>query len=353
VADRATPNVVENLMEPSVILSQQGLPEMERVLFEQSNPLYRQSSDPSAPAFNLYRDAPPLAGDHPLLVVNTTYPPGVTGTTYDQYEIYCRGGYLYVGESGATGPFVSSDRVRAGPSLAVILTVDDGPHSSALISDPLAGDVGRNNRTERWLDFMKVRTHNGEEDGLVGAWFVQTHAPARGQTPEGKILLRRMKNERQIIGVHTGSNVDHTSHTIRVALPAMDYDGNGIPEGSNALESDLIRARTFLSGEDVGYRPVKYVRAPGFTLGKTGTSLHTAVCSSYSAVGLKHIGAQVYLDSKGYISGVDPSAPEDALGVISHSYSRGIYKNSDKFVVFLLHCTPKNWHTLASIGVFT
>jgi len=38
VADRATPNVVENLMELSIILSQQGLPEMERVLFEQSNP---------------------------------------------------------------------------------------------------------------------------------------------------------------------------------------------------------------------------------------------------------------------------------------------------------------------------
>jgi tetratricopeptide (TPR) repeat protein len=38
VADRATPNVLENLMELSIVLSQQGLPEMEQVLFEQNDP---------------------------------------------------------------------------------------------------------------------------------------------------------------------------------------------------------------------------------------------------------------------------------------------------------------------------
>jgi tetratricopeptide (TPR) repeat protein len=38
VADRATPSVLESLMELSLLLSQQGLPEMEQVLFEQGNP---------------------------------------------------------------------------------------------------------------------------------------------------------------------------------------------------------------------------------------------------------------------------------------------------------------------------
>ena len=38
IAGRPTPSVLESLMELSVVLSQQGLPEMEQVLFEQPNP---------------------------------------------------------------------------------------------------------------------------------------------------------------------------------------------------------------------------------------------------------------------------------------------------------------------------
>ncbi|MEW6288538.1 MAG: toll/interleukin-1 receptor domain-containing protein [Thermodesulfobacteriota bacterium] len=38
IADRPTPNVIESLMELSLVLSQQGLPEMEQVLFEQKAP---------------------------------------------------------------------------------------------------------------------------------------------------------------------------------------------------------------------------------------------------------------------------------------------------------------------------
>src|SRR5207244_11412004 len=38
IADRPTPSIRESLMELSVILSDQGLPEMEKVLFEQTNP---------------------------------------------------------------------------------------------------------------------------------------------------------------------------------------------------------------------------------------------------------------------------------------------------------------------------
>jgi len=38
VADRATPSVLESLMELSVVLSQQGMPEMEQVLFEETHP---------------------------------------------------------------------------------------------------------------------------------------------------------------------------------------------------------------------------------------------------------------------------------------------------------------------------
>src|ERR1700688_843835 len=38
IADRPTPSLVESLMELSVVLSNQGLPEMEKVLFEEPNP---------------------------------------------------------------------------------------------------------------------------------------------------------------------------------------------------------------------------------------------------------------------------------------------------------------------------
>src|SRR5258708_38805036 len=38
IADRPTPSVIESLMELSATLSRQGLPEMEQVLFEESNP---------------------------------------------------------------------------------------------------------------------------------------------------------------------------------------------------------------------------------------------------------------------------------------------------------------------------
>ena len=38
ISDRPTPSVIESLMELSATLSSQGLPEMERVLFEEANP---------------------------------------------------------------------------------------------------------------------------------------------------------------------------------------------------------------------------------------------------------------------------------------------------------------------------
>ena len=46
-----------------------------------------------------------------------------------------------------------------------------------------------------------------------------------------------------VIGIHTGSDEDHAPHTNRAAAPAYDVDGDTKADGTNGLESDLIRAK--------------------------------------------------------------------------------------------------------------
>ena len=101
-------------------------------------------------------------------------------------------------------------------------------------------------------------------------------------------VIKRVSDLGHVIAIHTGSDDDHASHTKRVAASAYDVDGDKKPDGMNGLESDLIRAKAQIQKVLRGNAP-SFVRA-------VGLARNEAVNSTYSRVGLKHIGVNV--DSK-------------------------------------------------------
>ncbi len=117
----------------------------------------------------------------------------------------------------------------------VVLTFDDGPH---------AGDLVRGkNYTDSVFRTLK---DNLLQKDIKAAFFVQTHAPARGATQTGQYLIARLAREGHVIGIHTGSTADHANHCTRAAASPYDVNRNGYLEtgdGANALESDMIRAK--------------------------------------------------------------------------------------------------------------
>lgn len=157
--------------------------------------------------------------------------------------------------------------------IPIVLTFDDGPHA--------ASGNGVKNYTIDIATLLKSRN-------IVGAFFIQTHVSHRFGSAAGKDVIKRVSDLGHVIAIHTGSDDDHASHTKRVAAPAYDVDGDKKPDGMNGLESDLIRAKSQIQKALGGNAPT-FVRA-------VGLARNEAVNSTYSRVGLKHIGVNV--DSK-------------------------------------------------------
>jgi peptidoglycan/xylan/chitin deacetylase (PgdA/CDA1 family) len=184
-------------------------------------------------------------------------------------------------EAEAPAPSPSADPRDAGKSqqkeppkpIPIVLTFDDGPHA--------ASGNGVKNYTIDIATLLKSRN-------IVGAFFIQTHVSHRFGSAAGKDVIKRVSDLGHVIAIHTGSDDDHASHTKRVAAPAYDVDGDKKPDGMNGLESDLIRAKSQIQKVLGGNAPT-FVRA-------VGLARNEAVNSTYSRVGLKHIGVNV--DSK-------------------------------------------------------
>jgi len=138
--------------------------------------------------------------------------------------------------SGFGGGLVQRAGEGAGDSSAkqpsptrrvVALTFDDGPHAAGL---------GKGiNRTEKVLDTLR-------DKGAKAGFFIQTHAQGgdggsiRGNTPNGRKLIRRMHAEGHAIGIHTGGTRDHESH--------VDAQAAGRLRGELTKARDFIRDTT-------------------------------------------------------------------------------------------------------------
>ena len=134
--------------------------------------------------------------------------------------------------------------------LEVVLTFDDGPHVEEW-------GQGRN-YTEKVVERLKA---NVIQKDIKAVFFVQTHAPGRGGTTMGREIIAAVAKRGHVIGIHTGSSVDHASHRKRVVARPFDVNGNGLidrGDGANGLEGDMIQAKARIS-ELTGSIPA-YVR---------------------------------------------------------------------------------------------
>jgi len=93
---------------------------------------------------------------------------------------------------------------------------------------------------------LRTLDANSVQDHIKALFFVQTHVPIRGASGPGQELIAHMAAAGHVVGVHTGSTVDHVDHRYRAAAPPYDRNRDGIlneRDGVNGLESDLLRAK--------------------------------------------------------------------------------------------------------------
>jgi peptidoglycan/xylan/chitin deacetylase (PgdA/CDA1 family) len=181
--------------------------------------------------------------------------------------------------------------------IPIVLTFDDGPHAAA--------GEGATNYTIDVATALKNRN-------IVGAFFIQTNVSYRCGCKAGKEVVRKVSEMGHVIAIHTGSDTDHTPHTTRAKEPAYDVDGDKKPDGMNALESDLIRAKA----------QIKSILgdAPGFVRA-VELARNEAVNKTYGRVGLKHIGVNV--DSK------DNDKSKPTAAVVKETLTRGKHSVED------------------------
>lgn len=135
-------------------------------------------------------------------------------------------------------PQTSQATVVVGQQTGIRITFDDGPDST----DP-ATDV---NLTRQVIDTL---TSSIVGNNLPATFFVQTHVSFRGGNSIGQSMIAAEGAEGSHVEIHTGNgpipgvDQDHIAHTLRVLDPPYDVTGDGLPDGQNALESDMIQAK--------------------------------------------------------------------------------------------------------------
>jgi peptidoglycan/xylan/chitin deacetylase (PgdA/CDA1 family) len=212
--------------------------------------------------------------------------------------------------------------LRVVDKLRVALTFDDGP---AACGDADDGHV-KNSPTTRVLDALAAYRHGPgrARRGLKAAFFVLT-GPERflggtypkGETRDGRRLLERTAREGHVLAAHWGGCYSKQKylHTSRVDRDgngrdddgdgrvdedaAYDVDGDGLPDGACALESDLLHCVNRV--EQVTGRRPEFVRPPlwGWRCPRR-PELGRRVLASYRRLGLKPVLTDAKLGDGGY-----------------------------------------------------
>ena len=166
-------------------------------------------------------------GQHVVFAQGRYAPDSPAGRTLLAHElahvVQQSGSALGGGRVQRAGEDDSPAKQPAPTRRVVALTFDDGPHAAGLGKGT--------NRTEKVLDTLR-------DKGAKAGFFIQTHAQGgdggsiRGNTPNGRKLIRRMHAEGHAIGIHTGGTRDHESH--------VDAEAAG------RLRSELTKARDFI-----------------------------------------------------------------------------------------------------------
>jgi peptidoglycan/xylan/chitin deacetylase (PgdA/CDA1 family) len=151
--------------------------------------------------------------------------PARPGTPGEERGFFCRRAVVTV----------HAQRAWDESQVRIILSFDDGPHH-----EPLGAGTNYTENVLRTLD------GNSVQDGIKAIFFVQTHVETRGESDAGQRLISRMASEGHLVGIHTGSTVDHVDHRRRAAAPPYDWNHDAVldeRDGANGLESDLLRAK--------------------------------------------------------------------------------------------------------------
>jgi peptidoglycan-N-acetylglucosamine deacetylase len=193
------------------------------------------------------------------------------------------------GGGGGAAPELPHWSAKMG-AIVVVLTFDDGPHYT----------IGKApGRTEPILETLK---NNPTQKEIKASFFVQSHVPNRGGSVTGAAVMKKEADQGHLVDPHTGSVPDHVAHPVRVKLPAYDYNYDGIKDGKNALESDLLAAIARIKAQTG--QPPKYVRPPY-------GSYNPDVLKVYSDVQLKMILWDI--DSKDSAKGTNDALVRKSL----------------------------------------
>jgi peptidoglycan/xylan/chitin deacetylase (PgdA/CDA1 family) len=209
-----------------------------------------------------------------------------------------------------------SDPLEIIVPIKIALTFDDGPTSAA-----------SNNNT---LDVINTLENNAVQSPIDSTFFVQTHVSNRGGHPGGISNMETALSKGHEIHIHTGSDIDHTRHTIRVSQPPYDANGDSIVnslDGDNALEGDLIRAKVRIDNLQGGSTPTM-VRPPH-------GDWNQAVLSTYADQGLT---MKLWdLDSKDSLTGATTTTINTALSTGTPSAVAASVANGSLTIVVLFH----------------
>lgn len=177
------------------------------------------------------------------------------------------------------------------------LTFDDGPHTAELHA--------KKNLTEKVLDVLK-------QEGIKGAFFIQTGVDYRGDNKIGRELVKRMSDEGHVVGVHTGGTIDHELHTTA--------------EKKGTLKNELESGKKYIHDETG--KDATFVRPP------TG-AFNKDVSKTYTDVGLKNLLWDIDGDQgKNLDIGVLESRLDAGLGEAqTHGWKPWVQKASSKIVI--------------------
>lgn len=212
--------------------------------------------------------------------------------------------------------------LRVVDKLRLVLTFDDGPAAGG---DPADGKVEKS-PTGRVMDVLAGYRHGPKRSrrGIKAAFFVLTGPEKflgwsypKGETEDGRRLLARMAREGHVLAAHWGGRYgkQRYRHTSRVdgdgdgrdddddgrvdEDAAYDVTGDGRPDGSCALESDLLECISRVK-EVTGRRP-EFVRPPLWTWRQPGSPrVGRRVLATYRRLGLKPVLTDARLGDGGY-----------------------------------------------------